>query len=448
MSLNRQLSFGLAISLIVLLGLQWGVISFIFSNLSEKQLINRLTHDSESLLAGVNIDQQGLFSLESQRVNTVYQRPLSGHYYVIALDGQQQVSRSLWDNNLNTPNLQPGTSTTLRLNGPEGQVLLVVVQGYRKQQQDITIAVAEDLTNLNQSLRQFQWLYGAISLVILIALLLIQRWIVRNSLKPLDVIRDSMLRLESGEITQIESVGPTEIAPLIAEFNRLLTIMSNQSRRSREALGNLAHALKTQLTILNQTVEQSNIHKEKAFKATIDESIEVMRHIVERELKRARLIGNTLPGRRVNVKEEITLIVKTLQLMHVSKLPIINWSVDDNVSYMGDQEDFSELLGNLLDNACKWCNQQVFLTVKAQHGIILIVEDDGPGCELDQLDTLTQRGLRLDESKPGSGLGLSIVHDVVESYGGTLSFDKSAKYGGLQVCVWLPELKARNQDPS
>jgi signal transduction histidine kinase len=444
MSLNKQLTFGLAISLVVLLGLQWGVISFIFSNLSEKQLTNRLTHDRESLLAGINFDQQGAFSLEPQRVNTVYQRPLSGHYYVITAGDQRQVSRSLWDNNLGIPNLQPGTSATLRANGPEGQLLLVAVQGYRKQQRDVTIAVAEDLTNLNQSLRQFQWLYGAISLVILIGLLLVQRRIVKNSLKPLDVIRDNMLRLESGEISQIESIGPTEIAPLIAEFNRLLSIMSNQSRRSREALGNLAHALKTQLTILNQTVEQSNLHQEKAFKATIDEAIEVMRHIVERELKRARLIGNTLPGKRVNVKEEINLIVKTLQLMHVSKLPIISFNVDDKASYMGDQEDFSELLGNLLDNACKWCTQQVFLTVKVQHGIILIVEDDGPGCELDQLDTLTQRGFRLDESTPGSGLGLSIVHDIVESYGGTLSFDKSIKYGGLQVCVWLPERKTKD----
>lgn len=444
MSLNKELSVGLAGSLIVLLGLQWGVISFVFSDLSEKQLINRLTQDSESLLAGVNFDQQGLFSLESQRINTVYQRPLSGHYYVITAGNQHQVSRSLWDTNLNTPKLEPGTSNTLRLNGPEGQALLVVVHGYRKQQHEITVAVAEDLTNLNQSLRQFQWLYGAISFLILIGLLFVQRRIVRNSLKPLDVIKDNMLRLESGEITQIESAGPTEIAPLIAEFNRLLSIMSNQSRRSREALGNLAHALKTQLTILNQTVEQSNLQKAPALKATIDEAIEAMRHIVERELKRARLVGNTLPGRRVNVEEEITLIVKTLQLMHVSKLPVIRWSVDDNVSYMGDQEDFSELLGNLLDNACKWCVQHVFLTVKAQQGIILIVEDDGPGCALDQLDTLTQRGFRLDESKPGSGLGLSIVHDIVESYGGTLSFEKSPKHGGLQVCVWLPELKAKN----
>lgn len=441
-SLSKRLSFGLAVSLIILLIMQWSVINYMFSRISEKQLVSRLDQDSESLLAGITFNQAGDIDLNSQRLSNVYQRPLSGHYYLITTSHQRQSSRSLWDNDLTIDNLKPGAVTVSRRQGPEGQTLLVMAHGYRKHQQDITIAVAEDTTDFDQALRRFQWLYGAISLAILIALLLIQRQIVRNSLKPLDIIRDNMLRLESGEIAQIESLGPSEIEPLILEFNRLLTIMGNQSRRSREALGNLAHALKTQLTILNQTVEQAGTPHDKEFNATIYESTEIMRHIVERELKRARLIGNTLPGRRIDVREEITLMVKTLQLMHVTKLPMITWSIHGNISYMGDQEDFSELLGNLLDNACKWCAGSAHLTVKSQHGIIFIVEDDGPGCELEQLHALTQRGFRLDESKPGSGLGLAIVHDIVESYGGTLSFDKSIKYGGLQVSVWLPEPNA------
>ncbi|MES2580779.1 MAG: sensor histidine kinase [Pseudomonadota bacterium] len=439
LSLNKRLSYGLTFSLIVLLGLQWGVISYVFSSLSEKQLINRLSQDSESLLSGISFDSQDNLLLNPQRVSAVYQRPLSGHYYVITAANQHQYSRSLWDNSLAIPKVKAGSVSTFGIKGPEGQALLMAVQGYKKHQQTITIAVAEDLTTVNKALRQFQWIYGAISLLILLALLLIQRQIVSNSLKPLQVIRDSLLRIESGEVSQIESLGPAEIAPVIAEFNRLLKMMGNQSRRSREALGNLAHALKTQLTILNQTAEQFSAAENKKFSATIYETTEIMRHIVERELKRARLIGNTLPGRRVDVQEEITLMVKTLQLMHVSKMPVIKRQIDDNISYIGDQEDFSELLGNLLDNACKWCKQNVYLTIKAEQGMILMVEDDGVGCELDKLDALTQRGFRLDETKPGSGLGLAIVHDIVESYNGKLSFDQSTKYGGLRVCVWLPD---------
>lgn len=461
-SLNKRLSYGLTFSLVVLLGLQWGVISYVFSSLSEKQLINRLDQDSESLLSGISFNAQGQLLLNPQRVSAIYQRPLSGHYYVIKAANQHQYSRSLWDNNLAIPTFKTGSTntlqTTLRTTGPEGQTLLMSVQSFKKHQQIITIAVAEDLTEVNQALRLFQWIYGGISLLILLALLLIQRRIVSNSLKPLQVIRDNLLRIESGEVSKIESLGPAEISPVIAEFNRLLNMMGNQSRRSREALGNLAHALKTQLTILNQTAEQFSVAENKRFSATIYETTEIMRHIVERELKRARLIGNTLPGRRVDVQEEVTLMVKTLQLMHVAKMPIITVQIDENVSYIGDQEDFSELLGNLLDNACKWCNQQVHLTIKTEsfnsksvnsqssesdiykskQGMIFMVEDDGVGCELDKLDALTQRGFRLDETKPGSGLGLAIVHDIVESYNGKLTFDRSAKYGGLRVVIWLP----------
>lgn len=457
-SLNKRLSYGLTFSLIVLLGLQWGVMSYLFNHLSEKQLTHRLDQDSESLLSGISFNAQSQLLLNPQRVSAVYQRPLSGHYYVINTAGQHAYSRSLWDNNLTIPTPETGLAATFRVKGPAEQVLLMSVQVYKKHQQIITIAVAEDLTELNQALRQFQWIYGGISLFILLALLLIQRRIVSNSLKPLEVIRDNLLRIESGEVSQIESLGPAEIAPVIAEFNRLLNMMRNQSRRSREALGNLAHALKTQLTILNQTAEQFSAADHKQFSASIYETTEIMRHIVERELKRARLIGNTLPGRRVDVQEEVTLMVKTLQLMHVSKMPMITVKIDDNLSYIGDQEDFNELLGNLLDNACKWCKQQVHLTIKTadvesknvesplvnsaplkpRSGIILMVEDDGIGCAFDQLDALTQRGFRLDETKPGSGLGLAIVHDIVESYNGQLSFDQSAKYGGLRVCVWLP----------
>lgn len=438
LSLNKRLSYGLTFSLIVLLGLQWGVISYVFGSLSEKQLIGRLSQDSESLLSGLSFNQKGELLLNPQRVSAVYQRPLSGHYYVISVANQHEYSRSLWDNSLVIPQLNPGSVGSFRIKGPEGQTLLMAVQGYKKHQQTITIAVAEDLDVVNQALRQFQWVYGGISLLILLALLLIQRQIVSNSLKPLQVIRDNLLRIESGEVSQIESLGPSEIAPVISEFNRLLNVMGNQSRRSRDALGNLAHALKTQLTILNQTAEQFSAIENKHFSATIYETTEIMRHIVERELKRARLIGGTLPGRRVEVREEVTLMVKTLQLMHISKMPVITCQINDDISYIGDQEDFSELLGNLLDNACKWCKQNVYLTIRSEQGMILMVEDDGEGCQLDQLDTLTQRGFRLDETTPGSGLGLAIVHDIVQSYNGKLSFDQSTKYCGLRVCVWLP----------
>src|SRR3546814_4266576 len=151
-------------------------------------------------------------------------------------------------------------------------------------------------------------------------------------------------------------------------------------------------------------------------RAAIKESVENMRHIVERELKRARLIGDVLPGRRVNIAEEITLLAQTLKLMYAGKKPDIKWHVAEAAYFSGDQEDLLELLGNLLDNACKWCKSAVRLDVRPAQdkGIVFVVQDDGPGCAAAELDALTRRGFRAAESTPGTGLGLAIVGDIVE----------------------------------
>lgn len=439
-SLRARLSFGLALSLVVLLLLQWAVASLVIERLIEGQLISRLAQDGESLLAGSDFDAQGRLTLNPQRINVVYQRPFSGHYYVIDSDGQQQISRSLWDSRLDIPAIKAGKQTVLRSAGPLEQKLLVVVHGYRKQNQDISIAVAEDMTALQAGLQRFQLIHGAVSLAILAILLLTQYLIVTGGMRPLKNIRADMARLGRGEIARIESQGPAEIAPVIVELNRLLGTMSKQTRRSREALGNLAHALKTRLTILNQAVANPEMAAHPQLRSSIEESAEAMRRIVERELKRARLIGDVLPGRRVNVVEEITLLVQTLRLMHAGKNPDISWSVAERVQFIGDQEDLLELLGNLLDNACKWCKSTVRLSVRADNdnAIVFTVEDDGPGCASETLDALTRRGFRADESQPGAGLGLAIARDIAESYEGSISFERSADMNGLLVEVWLP----------
>ena len=150
---------------------------------------------------------------------------------------------------------RPARSRDLRLAGPQRQPLLVRVAGYSRQQHDLTIAVAEDLTALEAGLRRFQLIYGAVSAAVLAALLLVQRLIVSRGLSPIEAVRENLARLERGEAARIDAAAPAEIEPMIVELNRLLGTMDKRSRRSREALGNLAHALKTRLAILNQTAE-------------------------------------------------------------------------------------------------------------------------------------------------------------------------------------------------
>lgn len=438
-SLRARLTVGLAFSLVLLLMLQWAVASFVIEHLIENQLASRLSEDSENLLASLRFVDNRL-EIDPRRVNTTYQRPLSGHYYAIEAEGQRLVSRSLWDEKLIVPRVGAGQEVRLYTTGPAGQRLLLVAHGYRKQNADITIVVAEDLTAVNAGLIRFQRIYGGVSLAILVVLLLTQYLIVTRGLSPLKEIHADMARLERGEIDRIATMGPAEIAPVVGELNRLLAAMRKRTRRSREALGNLAHALKTRLSILSQAMSQPALADHPELRAELEDSIETMRRIVERELKRARLMGDALPGRRVDIAEEVTLLAQTLRLMHAAKHPDIRWQVSPAAHFAGDQEDLLELLGNLLDNACKWCSSRVRLDAKAMtdNGVIFTVEDDGPGCPESTLDDLTRRGFRVDESKPGTGLGLAIVRDIVESYDGQLSFDHSDKLGGLRVQVRLP----------
>lgn len=437
-SLKNRLSLGLALSLVALLGIQWAIVSYTIAHLTTEQVAERLRSEGETLLAGISFDAQGEMLLDARWLSPIYQRPFSGRYFFIDGNGVQRLSRSLWDETLQLPRVGPGEEAVVNLPGPQRQTLLVVVQGFRKQGHEVRLAIAEDLSHLNADLRYFQIVYGIVSITILILLLLVQRTIVENSLSMLLKVRADMARLGRGEISQVEAPGPDEIAPLIAELNRLLAGMERRTRRSREALGNLAHGLKTRLTLLNQLAEQPALVQSPEMRSAIYDATAGIGDVVERELKRARLMGDSMPGRRVALHDEVMKLLHTLRSMYPEKLPEITAEVAPDATFFGDQEDLLEMLGNLLDNACKWCRRQVSLTVTDHGGTAFIIEDDGPGCLIDDLTALTGRGFRLDESRPGSGLGLAIVKDIVDSYGGSLTFGRSASLGGLRVEVRLP----------
>jgi len=437
-SLKRQLSWGLAFSLIALLTLQWLVVTYVINNVIENQLAERLERQGESLLAGIEFDTAGRFLVDTKYVNAIYQRPFSGHYYMIQANQQLQASRSLWDADIAFKSLNKGMQTRSYVNGPEQQPLLVVAHGYQKQGHIVTINVAENLAPLKDSMVQFQMLYAGISLLGLGALLLIQRLIVLNALRPLQQVKESIAKLVTGETSQIINNGPEEISPLIEELNRLLSAVQNKTKRSRESLGNLAHALKTKLTLLNQIAERQEINAQPKIRKDIYATTATISQHIERELKKARLIGDIHPMQRVDLTTEVAQLITTLKQIYIGKDVNIAWEIAPNVPFYGDREDLLEMLGNLLDNACKWCKSNVLLTITKEESIHFIIEDDGPGCAEQSLETLIQRGFRADESKPGSGLGLAIANDIVNSYGGHLIFAESATLGGLRVEIRFP----------
>lgn len=438
-SLQGRLSLALAVSLVALLTVQWLVASMATGRLLESQLAERLAKDSESLLSALEPASDGGLRLDPARVSPRYQRPFSGFYYTVKAGEMQASSRSLWDAAIDSPTVARGEDLRLRTTGPERQPLLAVVRGYHMRGQDVVITVAEDLRSLDAAVLRFQLIHGLVSVAILVALLLVQRRIVVRSLRGLKDVQADMERLAAGKVSRIEARGPSEIEPLIAQLNSLLQTMGRRSRRSREALGNLAHALKTRLAVLNQVAEQPEMADHPHLRSSIREATDAVRRIVERELKRARLAGEALPGQRIGLHDEVLLLSKTLGVLHADKAPNIEWTVADGASFPGDREDLLELLGNLLDNACKWCRGTVsFNAAPRGEELVISVEDDGPGCSAETLEALTLRGFRADESRPGSGLGLAIVRDIVETYGGKLAFTRSPGLGGLRVEVVFP----------
>jgi signal transduction histidine kinase len=442
MSLKARLSWSLTLSLVLLLALQWFVVSYAISYLTENQLIDRLQRESENLLSITSFNARNELVLDTDRMGAIYQRPLSGSYYVVLTKQQQSHSRSLWDATLNIQPLTVGEVRKLKLTGPEAQPLLVLLNGYKRKNQVITIAIAENIKPLQANILRFQLVYGTISVLGLGIILLVQRRMIINALRPLQKIQANIARLERGESTYLELQSPLEIAPLIEQINRLLAAMDRKYQRSRESIGNLAHALKTRLTLLNQTAEKLDAGNHLESKKSIYDSTTALHDIIERELKRARLIGDIRPGHKVDLNRSIPDLTDTLMQIYAHKGVSITWKMIENPQFMGDMEDLMEMLGNLLDNACKWSNGLVSLTIIGGDRSRFVVEDNGSGASTEHMGLLTRRGYRADESKPGNGLGLAIVNDIVDSYNGILMFDRSLALGGLRVEVTFNQARA------
>ncbi len=436
-SLQRRLQWGLALSLILLIAAMWVVGNRSVRTLTEEFIASRLEHDSESVLAALVL-RPDTEALRPGRVAEVYRRPLSGHYYLILFpDGRELVSRSLWDHALSLPRLAPGEARRMRLEGPAGQQLLVLVQGLRKQGREFTLAVAEDLTPMREQRDQFKRNFALLAIGGLVLLLLVQGLVVRRSFRRLEPLREDIQRLGQGKTEQLTEDVPTEILPLVQEFNQLLRLLNQQLERSRNALGNLAHALKGPLSILIQYLDRHGEEREELIQARAQ--AERIRQLMERELKRARLAGKGVQRRRFDPTEDLPDLIMVLRQLHSERELDLRWQVAEEIRPFGEREDLLELLGNLLDNACKWAKSRVECRITGGEAVRIVLEDDGVGISDQDLARLTERGGRLDETVEGHGLGLAIAKDIVKLYGGTMSFSRSSVLGGLQVEIRLPQ---------
>ncbi len=282
---------------------------------------------------------------------------------------------------------------------------------------------------------RFKWLFPILAAGGIGLILVIQGVVIRRTFRRLDHIRTELQQLEAGNIGKLSEAVPAEIYPIIKEFNRLLSLMQERLERSRNSLGNLAHALKGPLNLLVQYLDQE---PDTTSNQQAQLQAERIRQLTERELKRARMAGLGNTTQRFDPRVELPVLVDVLARIHHKSPRCITLDIAPEITRFGDREDMLELVGNLLDNACKWATEYVHchIHIAANH-IHLSVEDDGQGRSDEELQQMSQRGIRLDESVEGHGLGLSICKDIAKLYGGTLAFGHSVALGGLKVTVIL-----------
>ncbi|MFJ2538587.1 MULTISPECIES: sensor histidine kinase [unclassified Pseudomonas] len=433
-SIQRRLSLGL-ISVLVVVGVVLAQTSlWLFEVGLQRYLEAGLRNDSESLLVALVRGPQGL-QLDERHLSPAYQRPFSGHYFRIDFADSHWRSRSLWDQDL--PQLEhQGLHSNLQL-GPDGQQLLVLRSDYRRLGQSISISVAQDYTPVRESFQRMRQIGLGLGVLGLLLILFLQRLTVRRALRPLEKAREQIAQLQQGQRSQLDDQVPVELEPLVAQINHLLAHTEDSLKRSRNALGNLGHALKTPLAVLLSLAASEKFDGHPELRKILKEQLEQVQQRLNRELNRARLSGDALPGALFDCDAELPGLLATLNMIHGEHLAL-SYVAPPGLQLPWDREDLLELLGNLLDNACKWADAEVRLRViKRTDGFALSVEDDGPGIPQAQRGQVFSRGTRLDEQTQGHGLGLGIVRDIVDTWGGLLVLGES-EWGGLKVVIELP----------
>jgi signal transduction histidine kinase len=263
---------------------------------------------------------------------------------------------------------------------------------------------------------------------------------IRKGLSEFNQLRARLLDVREGRKKHIDGIYPAEVQPLVNDLNALLENREQAVGRAQAKAGDLAHGLKTPLAVLSQEAERARASGEHELASTIALQVERMHRQVDYHLAHARAAaGGTAPGARCSIAECVEGLVRTLRRLHAERGITFDTNIPGDHGVRTQREDLEEILGNLLDNACKWAKSRVSTASSIEaSNIIITVDDDGPGLDPAKRDVVLKRGVRADEAAPGSGLGLSIVRDLAELYGGSISLESSPA-GGLRARLLLPK---------
>ncbi|WP_454649121.1 ATP-binding protein [Bradyrhizobium liaoningense] len=454
-SLANRLFLSATAWLVVILAITGVVLSSVYKNATERAFDRRLNLYLRTLIAEVATPDEPPDRQFQSLGEPLFELPLSGWYWQITRTDTEKPevrsSRSLWDKKL--PKLEEQgaelTAAGIRLayvDGPEGQNLRMVERPVDLGADGkYLVSVAGDDTEIFDETRSFDYYLGGTFTALGIVLLLTTVFQVRFGLAPLKRISESIADIRSGRAERLEGEFPVEIAPLARETNALIDANREIVERARTHVGNLAHAIKTPLSVI---VNEAGAHLADPFAAKVMEQADLMRDQVAHHLERARIAARvSVVSTVTEVAPAIEALRRTMEKIHRDRGIVVEARADPSAKFRGERQDLEEMVGNLVDNACKWAASRVLIEVlvEAPHQtgagprLRIIVDDDGRGLSEAERAQVSRRGQRLDESKPGSGLGLSIVVDLAALYGGSLSLG-AAPTGGLRAELVLPGL--------
>lgn len=419
----------------------------------EAQLHAELTTHLDQLTANIGVDEAGRPLLQRPLSDPRLERPYSGCYWQVdAIDGARGLlrSRSLWDSVLDAPRDAPGDGEIHRhrIDGPEGARLVMVERVIRIDETSpgnggaFRLIAAFDEALMDEPLARFRgalWLaLGALAAGLVLAAVMQ----VRVGLAPLRSLRAALAAVHAGATQRLDGNFPGEVMPLVDEFNRVLAQKAGVVERARTQAGNLAHSLKTPLSVLANAADAAiSAQADHELGRLVREQVDVARKQVDYHLSRAQAAATrgASTGGSTPVGPVLDGLARAMRRIHADRaIELRIHPVPASSSFRGDEQDLQEMLGNLIDNACKWATHHVEVAVRSEGSrLVFVIDDDGKGIASEQRGAVLERGARVDEQVAGSGLGLAIVKDIADLYGGELSLEGSP-LGGLRVALRLP----------
>ena len=421
------------------------VLTLAFHTYVEGDVDSQLRSAMDNLVGASEIGTDGMLRFVRPLFDSRFNEPYSGHYWQISEpDHEPFRSRSLWDQELHPDMRDRLFDLVLHVHeGPDGQTLRVLEQDIVLPESDrvFRYMVAIDIGPMNEAINKFD---RRVAVAIGLALAFVSLAMVAQvafGLRPIKRLRGSIVSIRKGHISSLGSGrgdwGP-DLEPVAEEIDALLDQNRQLLDRARTHVGNLAHALKTPLAVLRNDLADLPAEKRLA----MEQQLTALDRHISHHLKRARIAGGG-SGPGIPVLERASKLARAVAIMAGDKDITVKTDVPDGINFAGEKEDFDEVLGNLIENASKWAKSEIHISARllpqaaARPLFEIRVEDDGAGVPEEDLETLFDRGKRLDEATPGTGLGLAIVRDIVELYGGSARLAK-ASLGGLAVVLTLP----------